>query len=275
MLAVLATLGACKEEKPAPVHAPEAEVSLSPYLVLDGQPVDPMCFINRNGEEAAPAFPTHDCSGGTYIANAQAPAPLPASFASTGYFYVDTSAQPPEHYPGMIGYRYLGEYHGYKTVLTMENSGGSGTFTALYLLEPQDDGGLKIAHTLAGGDRCNGGISDAALTGRTLTYSVALTPFDFLDVTKYNPKDLQPYDDLDACAICCYGYLQFVDERPNAVMLEEGALSRIQAVPEDQQTMQTCFDEVFVGAFRDRKTALSLRELRDFVEKFHKTCTAQ
>jgi hypothetical protein len=269
---MVAALGACKEDTQ---EIQAGAQTISPALIIDGKTVDPMCFINRDWEEqGTPSYPTTHCSGGNYIANTQAPPPLPDSFISTGYFYVD-EGDPPEKWPGMVGYRFLGNYRGLKAVLTMENSGGSGTFTGLHLLRPEKDGTLTIVQTLAGGDRCNGGISDAFMDGHTLVYSVSLTPYDFIDIAQYNPKNLQPYDDLDACAICCYGNLQFVDGRPHALILEEGALSRIQSTPEDEQTTQSCFDELFVSSFKERKTALSMREVRHFVRDFYKTCLSQ
>jgi hypothetical protein len=270
-LAAVAALAACKEEGPPgrPAAAPASQA-----LIINGAAVSPLCFVNMGGDEHPPVYPTQNCGGTQYIADTSRPSPLSPDFISTPYLYSDP-ATPEEKYPGLVGYKFLGDYRGLKAVQTIENGGGSGTFTAVQLLRPEKDGTLSIIKTLAGGDRCNGGISEAFMNGRTLVYSVSLTPYDFLSVADYNPKKLEAYDDLEACAVCCYGQLQYVDGRPRTVIFDETALDRIQRVPEEEQTMQSCFDEVFTKAVKSGQTALPMDGIRDFVVEFTTTCTTQ
>ncbi len=267
-LMTVAALAACKEDGPRTPPAPR-----DPGLVINGTAIDPMCFLQRSDDDK-PAYPTTGCGmDGTYTADAQSPPPLSEDFVSTSYFYVDPD-MPDGKFPGFVGYRYLGDYSGLKAVEMVENGGGTGVFTSVQLLRPEKDGTLRIVETLAGGDRCNGGISEAFMDGRTLVYSVNLTPFDFLTVAEHNPKNLQAYDDLDACAICCYGTLQFVDQKPGSVTLTPEAIKRGESTPVDEQTTQSCFDEAFAKQVAE-KQVLSLKEMKEFVVGFHQTCTAQ
>lgn len=268
-LLALCALSACKDNRalePTPVE---------PGLVIDGAAVDPLCFLTH-GDDEAPAYPTRDCGGENYERDAQSPPPLDAGFVSTGYFYVDAEA--PEHkYPGFIGYKYLGDYRGLKAVQLLENGGGSGMFTSVQLLRAEQDGTLRVIQTLAGGDRCNGGIESAFMSGRTLVYDVNLTPFDFIALARYNPKNLKAYDDLDACAICCYGTLRYVNGRPDSVTLNATTAPDAGAsdAAASERPMQACFDESFRAASTDGDTVISLKQNKKFVENFFNRCAAQ
>ena len=267
LIALVAMLSACKDERvrePAPAD---------PALVINGQTVDPMCFIQRSEDEENPSYPTANCDLKDYIAD-PSDSPIDKQFISTNYYYVDPE-MPEQKFPGFVGYKYLGEYRGLKAVQTLENGGGTGTFTALQLLKPEKDGTLSIKQTLAGGDRCNGGIANAFMDGGTLVYDINLTPFDFFTVAESNPKGLKAYDDIDACAICCYGHLRYVNGKPDSVSLLPDAIQRIQTVPEEEQTMQSCFDEVFRRKVEAGETTISLKEMKKFVGDFNGTCTAQ
>lgn len=268
MLASLAALSACKEKKEsAPADTP------AQALTVGGAIISPLCFVN-GGDHSNPVYRTRDCDTGQYTRDPSAPSPMSQEFVSTAYLYTDPDT-PDQKYPGFVGYKFLGDYRGLKAVEIIENGGGSGVFTSVQLLRPEADGSLRIIQTLAGGDRCNGGIAEAFMEGKTLVYDVNLTPFDFLTEAKYNPKNLQAYDDIDACAVCCYARLQYVDGRPKTVTLDPAAIERIAKVPEEEQTMQSCFDEVFTRQVKAGETTLTLQQLRDFVTGFYQTCAKQ
>lgn len=264
---VLAALSACKEERtltPTPVD---------PALVVGGAPVDPLCFIQTGGSEEAPSYATQNCGGGEYVADTENPAPLDDEFVSRGYFFVD-AAMPEQKFPGFIGYKYLGEYRGLKAIQIIENGGGSGIFTSVQLLRPEKDGTLRLIQTLAGGDRCNGGIAESFMDKRTLVYDVNLTPFDFLTVAEYNPRQLQAYDDLDSCAVCCYATLRFVNGQAESVSLNPEAPLSSEGGEDAEKTLQTCFDRAFGDRIAAQKINMSLKEFKKFVVSFHGMCTA-
>lgn len=266
-LLALAALSACKEERtltPTPVD---------PALIVNGAPVDPLCFIQTGGDEEMPSYPTQNCGGKDYIADEENPSPLDDGFVSRGYYFVDHET-PEQKFPGFVGYKYLGEYRGLKAVQLIENGGGSGIFTSVQLLREEKDGTLRLIQTLAGGDRCNGGIAESFMDKRTLVYDVNLTPFDFLTVAEYNPRNLQAYDDLDSCAVCCYATLRFVNGSAESVSLNPEAPLQSDAAADGEQTLQACFDQAYADRVKTKEIDMSLKEFKKFVISFHEACTA-
>lgn len=265
-LLAIAALSACKEKETREVPPPG-----DPALIINGATVSPLCFLGRSDDEESPSYPTTGCDAGGFSANPENPSPLSSDYLSTEYYYADP-ATPDEKFPGFVGYRYLGDYRGMKAVLTIENGGGTGTFTALQLLRPEPDGTLRLVETLAGGDRCNGGITTAFVDNGTLVYDVNLTPFDFLMAGNFNPGNLQPYDDLDACAVCCYGSLRHVNGKADRVIFNGDAVRSTPADGDDGQTTQACFDTAFNQQVTSGRTDIPLKDLKEFLSDFFKTC---
>lgn len=265
----LSALSACKDNRALEPTAVE------PALMVNGAAVDPLCFLTRDDDDSkAPVYPTQGCGGSEYVRDEKNTSPLDASFVSTGYFYVDPEA-PEQKFPGFVGYKYLGEYRGLKAVELIENGGGTGMFTSVQLLRAENDGTLRVIQTLAGGDRCNGGIASAFMSGRTLVYDVNLTPYDFVSVAEYNPKNLQAYDDLDACAVCCYGTLRYVNGQPDSLALSpEAAPEGENAAAAADRPLQACFDDAFRRARGAGETVMSLKDNKKFVSGFFDSCTA-
>jgi hypothetical protein len=109
------------------------------------------------------------------------------------------------HLSGYSYYKSLGTVGRFAIVQTINNSGGTGVFSFLNLI--QRDGDSINVSVIKGGDRCNGGVVNSTRKGTStnerLVYSVNLTPYDFLTLTHDNPHHLKAYKDLSACAACC------------------------------------------------------------------------
>lgn len=270
-LLALAALSACKDQSEPDATPPD------PTLTIDGAAVDPLCFLGRidhDDESATPVYPARDCSNKEYMRDEQNASPLDGGFVSAAYYYVDPD-MPDQKYPGFIGYKYLGDYRGLKAVQLIENGGGSGMFTSVQLLRPEENGTLRVIQTLAGGDRCNGGIAQASMAGRTLIYDVNLTPFDFIALAQHNPANLQAYDDIDACAVCCYGTLRYVNGRAESVSLNPAAVpADMPADATSDRPLQACFDQAFRAASTDGDGVMSLKQNKKFIADFFKSCTA-
>lgn len=161
-------------------------------------------------------------------------------------------------------------------VYTINNTGGSGVFTALNLVKRKDDKTLEIK-TIASGDRCNGGVQDVQLKNNQLQYSINLTPADLLTLTKDNPSHLQAYDDLAACAVCCTGKAFYgidLNLNPQLLYVDLGSASDFDDLP-TQGKYQQCFNDLYKQYINAGKNKLDASLLKQFGTDFNAKCVAK
>src|SRR5690606_23485956 len=103
---------------------------------------------------------------------------------------------------GYTYYKFFNAGNNQYWIYSINNGGGSGDFTNLYLVQRLDSHTLGI-QTIAGGDRCNGGIQNVTKKNNHLTFIVNLTPYDLIALSNTKIQNLNAYDDLAACAVCC------------------------------------------------------------------------
>ncbi len=166
---------------------------------------------------------------------------------------------------GKVGENYI--------IFAINNSGGSGEFTAINLVKREKDA-LRV-QTLLEGDRCNNGIDEVTNENNKLTYTVNITAFDFLEIAKDNPNNLQAYRDLESCAACCKAtaiferdLAKFEDEKLSYIDLDAYALDSSSR----QGKYQTCFDELMAKYKTAGKSHLTLNDLKEFTREFNDTC---
>ncbi len=197
---------------PVAFAVPGFAADLPPSLVFRGHPIDPLCLT---GFEEEPVEDLKDCTapsdilrqdgGGALVADAE-------GWYGYSFKYADMADYPPQAW---AGWRYLGDVDRGPVVETRFSGGGTGWFTAVHILR-RDDDALRIVETLAGGDRCNGGVVGAAVVdGRVLTAS-SLTPFDLVAWALREEGGPPLADDaqLAYCAICCVGAVTALDGEP-------------------------------------------------------------
>src|SRR5690606_19202191 len=122
-----------------------AEQKTAPQpLVMNGADISPLCFAGAAGPEPIERFPITGCDQGDVRADPDGRPHDGLDFIAADYLTtVENEDGTAESFPGFIGYRYLGEVDGRNAVLTTENTGGSGFFSAIYLLE-QEGGHLVV-----------------------------------------------------------------------------------------------------------------------------------
>ncbi|HWD25550.1 MAG TPA: hypothetical protein VG387_00185 [Rhizomicrobium sp.] len=155
------------------------------------------------------------------------------------------------------------------------SGGGTGRFTNLVLLR-RAGGTLVLEKTLAGGDRCNGGIEDSAVDGATLTWSQNITPYDLVDLG--GVKTLAAYKDLEASASSCVAavdhtyHLGTGREDAPAVSFTDTHLDDQPGWTGDYK-YQHCFN-AYYGAYAAKHggDALSPADVKAFAAGFLKTC---
>lgn len=207
-----------------------------------------------------------------------------------------------------FAYRVVGRLPGDVVLLeTGESGGGTGRFTALAFMKgwPGADGAqlldpdhrLTSAGGIGGGDRCNGGLSGARLTGpTTLVLNENITPYDLFlaragraitreaDDSGYteteqkvrNPPSqrlvsLQAYEDLDAAASSCLGWTttEFDLAKGTSRILS----ITVESIGGDQGLKyQACFDTLLRGALPTLPKTLTTREVDGLARRFESTC---
>lgn len=235
--------------------------ALPSELMLDGQPIDPLCFEAVSADEWVDIS---KCSDAKIIK-------LPAEsdgFAADKVGYRYRYQEDKSDAVSYSYYQYIGSWNGAPVVLSYGSGGGTGQFTSLISIE-RNGNKIRVLQGFGAGDRCNGGIVDAKISLGTLYYGQNMTPIDFLQIADDNPQGLQPYDDLEASASSCFGIARFEDEKFVGVTLQD--------VPKSNDTSttykyQSCFNRLFHDQLAKGKKELSVSALKEFTAQFNQVC---
>ena len=254
-----------------PVAEPQQEnpYGLPDALVVEGMPVDPVCFNILGGEENTSVTLTQ-CAE-TYNYKDVAQEVTEDGYISSVFRYSDDPADAPL---ALVRYKYLGETDRGYNILVESASGGTGQFSSVYIVG-ENGAELEILDTIAGGDRCNGGIESASVVEGNLVFNQYVTPFDFLDLADSNPYGLKAYQDLDACAVCCYGVARYNQDgfKGISVTVEGDFLAKDEDAPE--RGLQNCFDKVLKTRMDIGQAEMPTEVVQSFVQEFHDACTVQ
>lgn len=171
---------------------------------------------------------------------------------------------------GISSYEMLGETPEGIAVQTYSETGGTGRFSTILLVQSEGNI-LTLNRQVTGGDRCNNGITEASVEDSVLTYSVNITPADFPVLAWGQDKGLAAYEDLEASAMSCFATATYKD----------GALHSIQLDPEavqnpgdwsDQYTYQKCFNTEFKKAIDAGQAKMTPENFKSFMDSFSSAC---
>lgn len=175
---------------------------------------------------------------------------------------------------GYFSYSYVGQIGGID-ILSLQNSGGgSGGFTQLVGVRYSGHI-ISWVRDIAGGDRCNGGISRENVSNGILSFDQMITPYDLIELVP--PKEgLKAYHDLEDSAASCIGSVHRVgdDAHWTSVSLSEHEWLDHKGWT-DQYTYQTCFNELYRGAVRARHIDLNHQAVMMFTQAFAKRCLSK
>ena len=171
---------------------------------------------------------------------------------------------------GFSSYELLGNVPSGLAVQTYNESGGTGRFSSLVLVK-LDGNMLSYVDTIAGGDRCNGGLTDARVENGKLIYSMNATPGDLPVLAWGNDKGLKAYEDLEASAMSCYATVTYTDGTLSNVSFNSDILQQ-QADSFGDYTYQKCFNAQFKKQIDSGKKDLTAAEFRKFMDDFLKAC---
>lgn len=187
-------------------------------LMYQGAPIDPNCLT---GGEREPVVALADCSTHPDILpdpDGWSPGNEEDGWQGYAYRYADI---PEESMGGWAGWRHVGTVADGEVVETLENGGGTGWFSSLQVVRREPGDALRTVRTVAGGDRCNGGLEAAGVVGGKVAASVRLTSYDLFEwaLREAGRPPLADDTPIPFCAICCVGLATFIDEAPLWVTL--------------------------------------------------------
>lgn len=251
------------------VQAVQKEAALPDALMVEGAPIDPMCFVMLGGETPT-ALTLKECGSNYEITDAQ------NAVDENGYVYAQytTPGEVQNVRPSMIRYKYLGETKKGYNLLIESSGGGTGQFSSIYIVD-RKEGGLGVVDVIAGGDRCNGGIESATVYEGELVFNQNVTPFDFLDLADSNPYGLKAYEDLDACAVCCYGVARYNADGFKGISVTAELDDLEDRDPSPERGMQNCFDKVLKSRMDIGQIDMPASVVKSFVQEFHAACTVE
>lgn len=246
-------LAACKPEA-----APSA-------LLVGGQTVEPICFapyLMREDAMETISLDPASCAPGLSADNTDF-SPI-EGYTGTGFYFGNDPETRGGMRPAFIAYKYLGEVDGRLAIELIGSGGGTGVFSTVFTAARTGDT-LTAIDIYAGGDRCNGGVTEASVKDGVLYYAYHITPYDFLTLNDDNPPSgIEPYDDIAACAACCFGEALYKGRSFIGVRIPEDYIASGAA---EGQDVQACFDEHIAGAAQTEWDAAAFDALRDQIRK--------
>ena len=228
------------------------------FYRVDGRPVPVSCLETLVGPEddtRTKPIDLQTCGNTELKPKVQADGAIGYDIPSGGYFY----------------YSYIGQ-SGDIDILSLQSSGGgSGHFTQLIGVR---HGGhlVRWVKDIAGGDRCNGGISDETIAKGGLSFDQAITPYDLIALAAPG-EHLKAYHDLEDSAASCIGSVHRVGEDKHWTGVSFTDEERLdQKGWTDQYTYQACFNTVYREAVHSRHVELNHRGVIMFARAFAMRC---
>ncbi|WP_454782131.1 hypothetical protein [Legionella sp. WA2022007384] len=249
------------------LFAGEIGAAIPADFMFHNKPVDALCFFNMEGNE----IDLNQCglAKEKYVMKGQN-----SKLIEKGY--IGYNWQDPQFSDSAQGYSYYKFFNAGEKLYwlyTINSGGGTGDFTAIHLVKRKEADILDL-ETLAGGDRCNGGLQDVSEVHNHLSFSQNLTAYDLVALSKASPPKIKAYDDLAACAICCVAkayYKVNSDAQLKLDYVDLGTIADSKEMP-DQGALQSCFNQLLFTYVATGNIKLKQNTLDELVAKFYQTC---
>ncbi|MCB9996566.1 MAG: hypothetical protein H6869_09040 [Rhodospirillales bacterium] len=270
-----------------PALASDYTTESPPAFLIDGEPLDPICFLNdwsgigpEDSGDGVSFYPVANCRIGEIVVDPVDPEANPAYVgASYAEDFYDDEADEVYTTRGYVAYRYIGETNGRHAFIVVENGGGSGTFSTIALYEPGTHPVgdtpvtmLKKVRTFGGGDRCNGGVVDGAADQDGLRYSLSVTPYDMLGLTGDPERAIlqsPAAEQVISCAACCYGTAHFSQDRFTGLTLNKENLPHLDP---DAEGVMGCVDNLVKLNIEHGTGTFDAEGAADFIREIEHSC---
>lgn len=236
-------------------------------FTYQGKPIDPICFNFPGDASGDEPIDLATCTGSAGSDEYSIPENGLETFDNGAIGYTFKCEGGCMRQP-FVSYKHLGQVGDAHAVMVESSGGGTGVFTTLALYQLAD-GKLTRTKAIAGGDRCNGGIENAVVKDNKLHFSMNITPFDMIEISKGNDAGFEAYDDIQACAVCCVGQVNYVDDQMVSVTLTQDPK---EIVNEDLGPKDACFFGTYNETYFAGKTTLDQTALNAFGQTFHQRC---
>lgn len=242
---------------------PADEPSMVPEEVkAEAGYVHPACLLYASGNDAQ---------------EGQQPAPVDIHSCNAAYDHIvlqyagdeggDLSAEGmTEGFYTWTAFYKLGSFDdGRQAAILAYNGGGSGTFSSIVTYRIDQQGRLVVENGGLGGDRCNGGLSSGGVANNTLKVDQYITAAD-VGLLIGLPESVS--NEMDFCAICCFGSLNnrvsWPAHKPAQARAESFSPSpdALAPISPDASPAQRCLQQVMAGTFGPSPTALSIPHLQ-------------
>lgn len=243
-------------------------------LMYAGKPIDSLCFSNERPHKGTIDLRNCGATHEKYVLNG-----VNAELSKKeyiGYDWKDPSLPKEANVSGYSYYKFYPANGNMYWIYSINNTGGSGEFTSIFLAQRKDPDTLTIQEVV-GGDRCNGGVQNVTEQNHTLTYSVNFTAYDVVNFTNKKLPEVQAYDDLAACATCCVAKGFYTIDKNNHIQfnrLETEKNVKLSELPE-QGKYQACFNNLFTTAVAKTAGKFTQEQLNDFTNQFNQVCVNQ
>ena len=177
-------------------------------------------------------------------------------------------------------YRVLSRKGNRFLIATTTSGGGTGIFYSLLWVH-LDDSTLKMAGSIAGGDRCSGGLDDFHVRGNVVEFSQHLTPEDVLRLADAPIAQ----DSVEYSAISCFARAHFIYNLADEKLTLESVTFRYELGPQDGSGMvedrdgwtglfsaQSCFNKLFNDYIAQKRATLDQALLAQFGRDFNSRC---
>ncbi|PZO87647.1 MAG: hypothetical protein DI626_03535 [Micavibrio aeruginosavorus] len=236
------------------------------------KPIDPVCVqkLLGLGDSEADFTPLTKCPLPDGVAE-----PDKRFKADEDGFYGFETTEEDSAITAYFMYRAAGRLkNGDYLIETIESGGGSGTFTSVSAIA-YDGTSIKLTKKYAGGDRCNGGITHAAVEGGKAVYRYSATPAELAQIF-LGAGEYAPYEDLESSAASCAGEVEERDGVITALVLdrEQWAEGADDASLSGDYAYQGCFNNYMSSYLKvpAHSETLSRDEAVAFFKKFDATC---
>lgn len=252
-------------------------------LLVDNAPLDPLCFAGAEKQEdkGRQVFRLVGCQEGLVL-DAGRPDWIANQPAAVGKLYhrqgqsVDTGVS-----PSFAAFRYIGPYQDGEVLLVETGDMRTAVFSTLYVFKREGDL-LVVQGTLAGGDRCDGGVIEATLAedDGSLIYEVLLTPHNFMTLIGPENGQARSYEGLDDSPNSCYGRARYRNGALEEVLVDESIGIRLReqnttTIAGSATTPQQCFDALLSAWVDKHNIRISPKNLRKFTASFDQGCPGQ